>query len=139
MLERLKILRPALADKSPLVALKHLWFDGAAARAFNDVIGVVMPWESDFTGGVMGTTVVGLRENSLAKEAVVESGDTGELSLRVGNAKARLPLLPVDGMVWGFPDDAIEGIPIDEPMFAALKHVMVSVPSGADSSGVTVV
>lgn len=144
LLDTFKMVKPALAgEKSPIVALRHAWFTGTHLRGYNDTagLGVSVPLKTEFKGGVMGTTVLGLLDNSLAKDAVLQpGGEDGEMVVLVGSSRARLPLLAADGMVWVFPEGQASGaFEVDGPLTSALRHVMVSVPPGADSSGVTVV
>lgn len=143
LVDLFKVVKPAMAgEKTPIVALRHAWFTGTSLRAYNDSVGlgVSAPLKTEFKGGVMGGTVLGLLEHSTAKEAIIQpGGDDKEIVVVVGGSRSRLPMLAPDGMIWVFPEtEGDTAFDLDAAFLAALKHVMVSVPSGADSSGVTV-
>lgn len=135
LLSALKTAEPALADKTPLTQLLCFWFSGEALFAYNDVIGINVPFKTDFQGGVQGKTLVGLVINSKAKQAEVTVEGNG-LCLKLASCKATLPTIPYDQAVWELPAKPKNGIKLDETLLAAFKHVLLS---AADEIGISLV
>lgn len=141
--ERLRLLRPALADKSPLPGLTHMWFDGEWVMAYNDIIGAAVQYAVKINGGIMGTVLLGLLEASNAENADISPDLSGTaILLKLAGAKAKLSLLDKEHLTFGPP--GVDNDPVvvfDAEFITAVKRVMISVPTGAiatDNTGVTV-
>lgn len=141
LLAQLRILRPALADKSPVEGLNQIWFSGDKATAFNDIIAIEVPCESGVEGGVNGGTLLGMLEASAAKEVEigVNAKDGETLSLRAAGMKADFPILPLERAIFSFPATLPKGVDIDDALGGALKHVALALSSAGDNMGVTFV
>ena len=137
----LRLLRPALADKSPVEGLNQIWLSGDTATAFNDIIAIEVVVPASVEGGVHGMTLLGMLEASTAKEIDIDKGnkDGDSLALKSAGMKAELPLIPSDRAVFAFPETLPEGIVVDDVLSAALKHVSLALSSGGDNMGVTFV
>lgn len=136
----LSLAKPALADKSPLPALTYFWFDGKSVLAYNDVLGVVAPAKTDFTGGLEGSLLLGLLEHSSGEISL--GVENGSAALGVSGAKAKLPVLPWESHVWDAPaiPDTANLIEFGTDFAAALAGVLVSAGAGgqgAPPAGVT--
>lgn len=137
----LRLLRPALVDKSPVEGLNQIWLSGDTATAFNDIIAIEVALPMSVEGGVHGMTLLGMLEASTAKEIDIDKGnkDGDSLALKSAGMKAELPLIPSDRAVFAFPETLPEGIVVDKALSAALKHVSLALSSGGDNMGVTFV
>lgn len=134
MLAALNIVKPALAAKDLVEELTHVWFDDGTVTAYNDAdLGIRAPFESPFRGGIRGALVLGLLQNSRAKEVIFEeTGDEGAVLLKAARAKARLSVLDIARVVYEIPTQSKESFPFTEDLVSALKEVLVSV--GNDTS-----
>jgi hypothetical protein len=135
--------RPALAAKSMVEALSHIWFDGKTALAYNDsTLGIEVPFKSELKGGLRGHLLLAMLGASRAKEVEITAGEGEELLLKAGNTKLRLPLLPPKQAVWEFPEtNPKEAIVLDKALLGAVNMVLVSTgdpePSVPEKLGVT--
>jgi DNA polymerase III sliding clamp (beta) subunit (PCNA family) len=133
LFQALKAARPALADKNPLTQLLCYWFNGQSLFAYNNIIGVDVPLETDFKGGVQGALLFGLVSNSLSKTAEI-TVDGGDFLLKLGGSKSKFPTLPMDAAVWEFPALPKKSIKINQSLLDAIQHVLIST---TDEMGVT--
>jgi hypothetical protein len=88
---------PALGTTRNLVpGLSHFWFDGRRVTAFNDVLGIRVPFISDFSGGVEGDRLLGLLKNSTARNVTLEASKSGKtLNVEFGGTAVLLPMRPI--------------------------------------------
>ena len=93
LLAALKACKPALAEKDPLTQLLCLWFSGQSLFAYNNVIGIDAPLETDFKGGVQGALLFGLVSNSLAKQAEI-TVDGSDFDAQVWSPEQAAPGIP---------------------------------------------
>lgn len=100
LLNTLKTAAPALAgEKNQVKELSHFWFDGDYVSAFNDILGIRVECVTEFVGGVNGEHLLGILENSPARELHLEE-ENGTLIIRVGGAIIKLAVLPIADMLW---------------------------------------
>lgn len=135
ILKVLKLLNPAVGDKSPLESLQFIWFDQEkkTAFAYNGVIGIECAFSGEITGGI-GQALLGILDHSAAEEVeLIVKG--AELQFIAGGAKGKLPLKAIDGAVRPFPleDEERTSVVLAGDAVAAMKHVMPT----ASGSGVT--
>lgn len=145
-LGKLRLLKPALADKSPVEGLNNIWFDGVTATAFNDIVGIEVPCDAPIAGGLMGGTLLGLLENSAAKEVTLtpDPGEGTNMVLTSAGSKARIPMKPPDQAVFEMPSSDVENsdfqaVRLSQAFLDALKHVMASISGAGDNMGVTLI
>jgi DNA polymerase III sliding clamp (beta) subunit (PCNA family) len=129
----LKNCKPALADKNPLTQLLCYYFTGESLFAYNNIIGIDVPLETDFKGGVQGALLYGMVSNSLAKQAEITL-DGNDFLLKLGGSKAKFPSLPPDSAVWEFPQLPKKHIKLDQKLLDAIQHVLIS---ATDETGVS--
>jgi|SRR5215469_740083 len=129
LLAVLEAASPALGTARNLVpGLSHFWFDGKTVTAFNDVLGIRVTMESDFTGGVEGERLLGVLKNSTAKQVTLKTrtGRNPALSVEAGSAGVTLPMRPIEESLFReeFPRDT--GFTISKELIEALKLTMLS-------------
>src|SRR5215469_10592117 len=123
---------PALGTAKNLVpGLSHFWFDGDTITAFNDILGIRVAFQSDFTGGVEGERLLGILKNSTAKHVTLEARTERRrevLSVEVGSVVVTLPLRPVTESLFReqFPDDIRRECLVDKTFIDAIKLLMLS-------------
>jgi hypothetical protein len=128
LLNTLRLLAPALAgEKNQVKELSHFWFDGKYVSAFNDILGIRIEFDSgDFTGGVNGDHLLGILENSPAKDIRMEE-DNGNLAIRAGNAFIKLAVLPAADMLWKPVLPKAEPYSIPQAFMTAVDMCLLSV------------
>jgi hypothetical protein len=123
---------PALGTAKNLVpGLSHFWFDRKTITAFNDILGIRVALESDFSGGVEGERLLGILKNSTAKNVTLEARTEGRkpvLYVEVGSAGVTLPLRPVTEALFHeqFPTETHRQYIVDQQFIDTLKLVMLS-------------
>lgn len=135
MLAALNTVKPALATKDLVEELAHVWFDGKTITAYNDAdLGIQVPFECPFKGGIRGSIILGLLTNSRARDVFLEPGETeGQMLLKAAKLKVKLAVLGEDRSVWKFPEVSTKKtFDIGEQFIDALRSVLVAV--GNDTS-----
>lgn len=108
LLSALEIAAPALATKEVIEQLCCFWFDGEQVIAYNEGLAIVAPFKSQLLGGIKGALMLGVLQNSRAKEVEiiatenVGGGVTAEL--KAGRARLKLALLDTEGQPFHFPE-----------------------------------
>jgi hypothetical protein len=131
LLAVLEAASPALGTARNLVpGLSHFWFDRESVTAFNDVLGIRVTFESDFTGGVEGERLLGLLKNSTARNVTLEARTKGRnpvLSVELGTTGVLLPMRPIAELLFHekFPDDS-RVFAVGSEFIDALKLTMLS-------------
>lgn len=130
MLEMLEAASPALGTARNLVpGLSHFWFDSDGITAFNDVLGIRVTFDSEFTGGVEGERLLGLLKNSTTKNVTLVArtgGRTPVLHVEIGSTGVTLPMRPVTESLFQekFPEK--RAVVVSDNFVDALKLVMLS-------------
>ena len=135
MLEAINMVKPALATKDLIEALTHIWFDGEPITAYNDTdLGIQVPFQIDFKGGLRGALLLGLLQNSRAKDIELEPGEEAhQMQLKAARVRAKLAVLDFEQNVWQFPAfNPKKAFKISADFVDAMKKVLVSV--GNDTS-----
>lgn len=146
LLKALSVAKPALAVKDLVPELTNFWFDGEHVMAFNDIIGIEVPCDSEFKGGVRGQLLLGFLEHTRAKEldfGVDADGDAHSLHLKAGASKMKLAMMALKRRMFDFPEvKTIKGLVVGDDFCEALKRALSCVgqdTSIADQLGVTVI
>lgn len=142
LLKALDTLKPALATKDLVFELTHYFFTGKNILAYNDLIGLEIPFQTDFAGGLPGKLLLGVLEKSLAKDVELLEGDKdSEMLLKAGNARVHLSLLPVDRVVWQFPEfNEQDSFKVDKALAEIIGEMLISIgqnTSMPDQLGIT--
>lgn len=135
LLAALSTIKPAIASKDLVEELAHVWFDGSYAMAYNDAeLGMQVPLETEFVGGIRGSLLFGLLHNSRAKDVEFSHEDDGNaLALKAGRSHSTLTLLNPSRTPWRFPKvNKAKAFKIDEDFIAGMKIVLVS--AGSDTT-----
>ncbi len=139
----LKQAQPALSTKDFVPILTHFCLDGKTIVASNDIIAIEVPWKSSVVGAVRGPDILGLLENSLAKNLDI-SFSNGVMKIKAGNSLFKLPLLPEEDFIFEFPKGfkKWEKIETDDDFVLGLELCLIA--ASVDTSrpshmGVTVV
>lgn len=140
----LGVVAPAIATKSAVDQLTHIWFYGDHIMGFNDVIGISKPFETDFTGGLPGKVLLDLLGVADAKEVeITPKGD--HVLVVVGSAEVELPCHSLDQSVFNFKDLAAvkSSFEVSAELRKALNLVMLTLSSKerpmVDQNGITLI
>jgi DNA polymerase III sliding clamp (beta) subunit (PCNA family) len=141
-LKALNIAKPALASKELILEMTHYWFTGDSIIAYDDKIGIEVPFKTDFSGGLQGRLLLGILEKSAAKEVeLIEGERNSEMVLRCGNARANLALLDPKRIIWQFPKyDERDAFAVDKDFVSILSDMLICVGQNVsvpDTLGVT--
>lgn len=103
LLATLKLVAPALSNKTFLPILTHLCSDGKRVFAYDDVVALRIPCDLGFQGAVPGERLLSLLASSRATsvECLVEEQ---EVLFKLGRTKIRFPLLPLADFLFDEPD-----------------------------------
>lgn len=95
-------LKPALSSGGSIVELRHVWFDGDAALAFDGGFGLRIDYESPLNCGVPGAALIGLLGTSPLKEASLDA-QANSVQVKLGKSTSKLASLEGDRKIWPFP------------------------------------
>lgn len=132
LLDKLKIVSPALADNDLIPVLRHFWFRGDHVMGFNDQIAISTMLKTDFEGAVSGEVLLDVLNSSKAKtvELVPEED---HLLMKAASSRIKLGLLHADSMVFQMPKEFGKKVVSNNQQFiAALDNCMRSL--GSDTS-----
>ena len=101
LLKALDTASPALASRATIPALQLFWFTGTALRATDGFIGIELPLETDFVGGVPGRVLSGFISSLKRKTVKITQADNSVV-FSAGRSKITLPLNTTEGGVWQF-------------------------------------
>jgi DNA polymerase III sliding clamp (beta) subunit (PCNA family) len=134
LLDTLNIVKPGLASKDLVEELTCNWFQGDTLYAYNDLIGIQIPFKTDFTGGLRGSLLLGLLDKSRAKEVSISPlNDGNEMLLKAANTRLTLALLEQNRALWEVPEfDKSKSFVIGKDFLLALENVLISI--GGDTS-----
>jgi hypothetical protein len=140
-LQAVTLCKPAIADKSIIQELTFLFSDGATLTAYDDVIGIQVPFASGLVGGVKGTLLLGMLENATAKQIEIEQDNPDEVLLKSGRFRVTLALLPADRAVYQLPKGKAKPFRLSLSFYEALKACLPALSSKAvlpDQLGISI-
>lgn len=130
LLDAAETVKPALATKELLEELVHIWSDGKTLTAYNDGLGIQVPFKSDLIGGIRGSVLLGVLANSRAKEIEINVVEQ-EAEIKAGRTRLKLALLGADRTPWQFPElSKQKAASLSASLLEALKAVLISVGKG---------
>ena len=137
----LDMVSPALSKSGLIPILSHLCFTGTHAMAYNDQIGISVPFKTEFTGAVPGTVLLNLLHNSKAKDIDFTPSES-ELLIKAASSKLKLPLLPDSSFVFEMPEPKTPSLPVKvEDFVSAVDECLLSVGNDAsipDQLGISI-
>lgn len=144
LLAALKIIKPAIATRDIIEEFTNVWFTGTHLIAGNDVgFGISVPFQSEFKGGIRGSLLIGLTNNTKIKEFELEPGKENGLVLKAGRSKVELSVFPIKKMLVQVPEESDKGVAIPKEFLEGLKKVLFAVGSETrampEQKGVTLV
>ena len=148
LLDKLKLVAPALSDNNLVPVLSHFWLLGDRLMAYNDQISISTSLKSDFKGAVPGSTLIDLLSASRAKDVELIVGKEvpeGQLLIKAASSRLKLPYLPskaTELFTMPKPDPAFVLDVSPEPFLAAIESCLRSVredTSIPDSLGITII
>lgn len=143
LLSSLELLEDALSVKPIIEELTFLWFTGTHVYAYNDVIGIVSPLETEFQGGMKGTLLLGLLQKSRAREIEIVPTENSEMFLKAANTRLNLAYYGMERAIWDVPTfDRDKSFPINEDFIRAISNAMLSIghdTSIPDQLGITLI
>ena len=132
LLEALAPLKPALAGRSVVTELTHIWFDGKYAYAHDGGVGARVKVETPFKLGVPGSLLLGLLDQA-GPEALELQEEEASLTFKAGRSNIKLATLPLENRVWPYPDKptgkVLASLKVSKPFVTALKRVFVIRPA----------
>jgi DNA polymerase III sliding clamp (beta) subunit (PCNA family) len=153
LLEKLRLVAPALSDKELIPVLTHFWFQGNTVMAFNDQIAIQTRLKTDFTGAVPGKVLLELLGASRSTEVKFTLTDDnllvalGHHSKKTGkfvvNTKIDLKVLPVEDFIHTMPpvkpDAGIKGTQEFLPAIECCMQSISNDTSIPDQLGLTLI
>ena len=133
LLPILKTLTPALSTSEALAALSCFNFTGKTVHAFDDQVGIISPFTSEFQGGVKGKLLLAFLNGSKKADIDVTEKE-GTLLLKSGRSKLELPVVPVDEFLFEVPKAGKKAkeIELTASLIEGIQKCMVSM--GVDSN-----
>lgn len=112
LLEALAIVEPSLATNDLIPALTHFWFTGTDITAYNDVISISVPFETEIVGSMKGKVLydflskctgskVEFKEIELGGKS--KATDDSNLLVKCGRAQLKMRLFPEDTFLFKMP------------------------------------
>lgn len=143
LLGLLKALNPAVASsRNQLLELAHIWFSGTHVSAFDDLLGIKIEFETEFTGGVLGEKLIGVLERSRARD--VDIGlDGDDLLMKIGAARIKLTRRPIEDWFWNPEIPKEDGFTITKSFQQAVDMALLSVGASnvlnPEQRGITII
>ncbi len=144
LLAVLKIVEPAISsNKNAVEELSHIWFSGKYVSAFNDLLGLQVSFKTEFSGGVRGDKILGILENSLARDITIEEADGGNLFMKAGSAHVTFALRPFEDWFWHPTVPDAKPFQVSKEFIDAIDLTLLSVGSGKvlnpEQRGITII
>lgn len=125
LLAILKKVEPAVDPKSQMEWVKCIYFTGKEAIAFDHKIGISVPCSLGIHGGLEGRVLIDWLAASNARDLKWEVED-GDVVLRAGRARHRIPIQPAEMFSFEMPDDPIGRIALSDQLVQLLSRVSTS-------------
>jgi DNA polymerase III sliding clamp (beta) subunit (PCNA family) len=140
-LAKVEQVAPALMASDLIPILNHIWITGKELRAFNDQIGLSVPFKADFKLAIPGALLISLLKSSKARDIeLVPSGN--ELLLKLASSKVKLPTLGPESFTFEMPKPtgkgSISAKSISPMIGSCLRSVNVD-PMVVDQLGITLI
>jgi len=103
LLNALKSVAPALANKDFIPAFFNVYFEGESLIAFNDFICLDHQFDSDFTGGLQGDLLIKFLSSANGAEVTINDLGDGTVIVSCGSAKLTTTRLDSDQFVYSMP------------------------------------
>src|SRR6188508_450203 len=122
LLEVLSTVDPAIASNDLIPVLTHFWFTGKAVMAYNDIVAISVPFKTDFKGAIRGSLLSGVLSKYDGEEVSLVP-EEGNVLVKSGRSKMRIPLMPPDSFLFTFP----KVVPGDETLVVSRKskHALI--------------
>jgi DNA polymerase III sliding clamp (beta) subunit (PCNA family) len=125
----LELVKPAVATRSAIQELSHVWFDGEHISATNGGLGIRAQFKSPFKCGIPGALLLGLLNQASSDK--VEFKQSGE-GFKFG--RITLNTLPLEQFPWRYPDKPkakpIAQLKLSAELIGGLKRVTALKISG---------
>lgn len=144
ILRKLEVIAPALANTDLIPILKCFWFTGSTVLAYNDQIGLSIPFKSDLRGAIPGSLLMSLLKASRA-ENIEMSQEGTSLKVKAASARFKLTVMSSDDFVFKMPKPSDGGtVPKDsrKELLAGIDVCLRSVSNDTsvpDQLGVTLI
>jgi DNA polymerase III sliding clamp (beta) subunit (PCNA family) len=99
----LEPVKAAVATRSAIQELSHVWFDGDHVSAANGGLGIRAKFKSPLKCGVPGALFLGLL-NQAAADTLEFKQDGNGLKFKTGRSSVTLNTLPLEQFPWRYPD-----------------------------------
>lgn len=107
LLDKLETVSPALSDSDLLPVMTHFWFTGGGdpeIMAYNDQIGISVPFDAGVEGAVPGAILLSLLKNSKALAVEFTPQEAGALKVKAASSTLTLALLPAKQFLFDMPE-----------------------------------
>jgi hypothetical protein len=143
LLGLLKAVSPALAgSKNQVQELSNVWFSGDSVSAFNDLLGIRISLRTEFSGGIMGSKIIGVLDNSRARQVDI-TGTGEEALLKIGAARIKLTRRPIEDWFWEPEVPEAQGYRVGREFREVISLLLMSVGSAnvvnPEQRGITVI
>lgn len=98
----LATVEPALAGNDLIPVLTHFWFTGREVMAYNDMIAISAPYETNIVGAIRGSLLAGIL-SKLKGDEVDFSRDGDAVVIKSRRSKMTAPLLSTESFLFTFP------------------------------------
>lgn len=140
LVETLKRVLPALSKNEVTKNFSNFYFDGKFVQAWDGMVALRSPCETEFTGGVRGRLLVDFLDASKAVEVEFEP-DKKVCVVKAARAKLTMAQFPLKGFKFEWPGETVATIKATDDLIAAMKACDASMgldPSNPALLGVTV-
>lgn len=122
LLKSLSLLKPAISSTSSIPQLRHIWFEGNKAFAYNGGLGIKVDLKTGFKFAVLGAPLLKLLGDDAVDTVTLEESN-GVLTAKLGRATIELPTLELDTSPWPkYEGKAVAELSIGENLHRALKR-----------------
>jgi DNA polymerase III sliding clamp (beta) subunit (PCNA family) len=102
ILSALSAVDPAVAANDLIPVLTHYWFTGKQVMAFNDVIAISVPYETEFKGAIRSSLLSGIL-SKLDGSEVTFTVEDGHVIIKSRRSRMKVPLMSTESFLFEFP------------------------------------
>lgn len=130
LMKAVALVKPALAKRDYIKALKHIRFDGRTAMAYNDISAISVACDINFNCCLPGDLLSSVLSNYGTELVDVRDAEDG-VEISSGRSKIKLSSLPLASFPFDMPDDELIGITVGPDMLKGIN--LCSINLGSDS------
>lgn len=132
-----------LTTQDFIAILQHFAFDGETVVAYNDVQACKIKLDSELHCTIPGNLLIRLISTMTSEDIkIIENKDKTYVNISCGNAKAKLPILPLENFVFLLPETTERPITFTPDFLEGIKKCLLSVsanPTRPEFNGINFV